>query len=157
LSETLISALFFILLYSFTMVVFLPSDSDFSPADKDDRPRQELPLGLPHHPLLKLLRRIGIPDLHRLLQQHGAAVRNLAHEMHRRARNLDAVLERLFMDPQAVEAVPAEGRNEGRMHVDDFIGKARITSAREYAESRQHHKPGLRLPQAERRARSKAA
>ena len=63
---------------------------------------QELPLTLLHDPPLKDLRGVVRKDLHRLLQDDGAAVALLADEVDGGAGQLDPVLQGLLMDVKAV-------------------------------------------------------
>ena len=42
----------------------------------------------------------------------------LVHEVHRRARDLDARFQHRLVQARAVAARPGEGRDQGRMHVD---------------------------------------
>ena len=89
---------------------------------------QELPLTLLHDPPLKDLRGVVRKDLHRLLQDDGAAVALLADEVDGGAGQLDPVLQGLLMDVKAVTARSREGGDQGGVDVEDALGKARTIS-----------------------------
>ena len=57
-----------------------------------------------------------------LLGDNGAAVAFRADKMHGRAGELDTVGQRRFMDMQSVEALPAEGRDQGGVDVHNGVG-----------------------------------
>ena len=75
------------------------------------RPGQQLPFRLLHHPLLQDLRRVAVLHLHGFLQNDRTSVGHLVDEMNRCPSNLNAVFQRRFMDPQAIIALSAEGRD----------------------------------------------
>ena len=80
---------------------------------------QQLPLGLFHHPLLQHLGGVAGQDLHRLLQQNGAAVALLVDKVHGGTGHLAAPGQSSLMGAQAVHAGPAEGRDERRVNIQD--------------------------------------
>ena len=89
---------------------------------------QELPLTLLHDPPLKDLRGVVRKDLHRLLQDDGAAVALLADEVDGGAGQLDPVLQGLLMDVKAVTARSREGGIRAGWTLRMALGKARTIS-----------------------------
>ena len=86
------------------------------------RPGKQQPFCLLHDPALQYLRRIPREDLHRLLGDDLPAVGNLIDKVDGSPRDLYPFLKGRLMDPQAVEALSAEGGDEGWVHIEDTPG-----------------------------------
>ena len=109
---------------------------------------QELPLTLLHDPPLKDLRGVVRKDLHRLLQDDGAAVALLADEVDGGAGQLDPVLQGLLMDVKAVTARSREGGDQGGVDVEDGVGEgADHLTGEDDHEAGQDHQVDVQRPQ----------
>ena len=78
---------------------------------------QQEPFGLLHDPALQDLGGVALADLNSLLQDDGAAVGDLVDEVDGGAGELDSSLEGRLMDPQAVEALAAEGGDQASSQI----------------------------------------
>ena len=97
--------------------------------DHVDRLRKDLPLRLLHDTALKNLRRIAFFHFNRFLQDDRTGIHSLIHKMHRRTGDLYASRKRSLVDLQSVKADTAEGRDQGRMDIDDLISVFSIMAA----------------------------
>ena len=90
---------------------------------------QEDPFGLLHHPPLQHFRRVAGENGDGLLQEDLSAVGNVVYIMHGGASVLDAPGQSGLMDLEPIEALAAEGGDQGGVDVEDAISQRRVKSA----------------------------
>ena len=94
----------------------------------------------------KRLRGVALLDRHRRLHHDRAGVELRGHEVHRRARDLDAVRPRLVLGVES-----GEGRQQRRMHVQDRVGEGLDEGRRRSAACSRRGRPARRRVRAARR------
>ena len=81
--------------------------------------RQQDPFGLLHDPALQRFGSVAFFDIDGLLGDDFTAVRNLIDKVNSSAGDLYTVIQSCLMNPQTVEALSAEGRDQGGVDVDN--------------------------------------
>ena len=85
-----------------------------------------LPFRLFHNTSLKYFGSVALLYLNSLLKHDRSCVALGSHDMHRRARNLNALLQRRLVDVKSVKSLSAEGRNQRGVDVQNSVGECLV-------------------------------